>query len=134
MLRKACLFLCCGWLGGFAASASAAEEIGSWSGERNTTTPEFEVRAPWILDWRVSGELSRVVAVDVSLVNANTGMHEGTVLRTKTAGNGVKLFEQSGRFYFRVDTSMMKWYLKVIQLTEEEAEAYTPKPGHVLDQ
>lgn len=121
-------------LAGLPATAMAEQVIGSWSGDRSTTTPEFEVEAPWILDWRVTGELSRVVAVDVALVNAFTGAHEGTVLRTKTAGNGVKLFDQSGRFYFRVDASIMNWHLKVIQLTEEEAEAYTPKSGHLLDQ
>ena len=66
-------------------------------------------------------------------MNAGTGAHEGSVLQTKYAGNGVKLFEQSGRSYFRVDATMMNWYLTVIQLTPEEAKLYTPKSGHILD-
>ena len=124
----AVLLTCC------APMLSAEQVIAKFSGSHSTMTPEFEVRAPWILEWQVAGELSRVVAVDVALFSAGTGVHEGTVLKTKTAGNGVKLFDQSGRFYFRVDATMMNWYLSVIQLTPEEAELYTPKARHMLDQ
>lgn len=134
MFKRICATICCFALAVCATPAGAENVIGSWSGERSGTTPTFEVRAPWILDWRVTGELSRVVAVDVSLVDAITGAHQGTVLRTKTAGNGVRLFDRSGQFYFRVDASMMAWHLKVIELTEEEARAYTPKSKSLLDQ
>ena len=111
----------------------AEELVRKFSGSRSTNTVEFDVRAPWIIDWRVSGELSRVVAVDVAMFNAKTGQYEGIVLKTKTAGNGVKLFNTSGRYYFRVDASLMNWTLKVIQLTAKEAEQYTPKADHILD-
>lgn len=134
MLKKVCLTFCCGCLAAFAAPAAAETVIGTWSGQRSGTTAEFEVRAPWILDWRVTGELSRVVAVDVALFDAITGAHQGTVLRTKTPGNGVRLFDRSGTFYFQVDASLMGWHLKVVELTEEEAAAYTPKSSHPLDQ
>lgn len=133
MLRKPILILVAALVAGFSTCASAETVIGTWSGDRSQSTPEFEVRAPWILDWRVTGDLSQVVAVDVSLMNAATGAHEGSVLQTKAAGNGVRLFDQSGRFYFRVDSTLMGWTLKVIQLTREEAEAYTPKSNHLLD-
>lgn len=113
--------------------AHAEELIKEFKGNRTTTTLEFDVQAPWIMDWRISGSPSHVTAVDVSLFNAATGMHEGVVLRKKSAGNGVRMFEQSGRFYFRIDAALLDWTLKVIQLTEEEAEAYTPKSGHILD-
>ena len=114
--------------------AGAEELIKEFKGGRSTNTLEFDVRAPWIMDWRVTGDLSEEVAVDVALINANTGAFEGTALKTKAAGNGVRLFDQSGRFYFRVDATFMNWTLKVIQLTEEEAKLYTPKSAHPLDQ
>jgi len=110
-----------------APAACAKELIKQFSGDRSTNTAEFEVRSPWIMDWLVTGEPSRMVAVDVSLINADTGAYEGEVLRTKTAGNGIRLFKQGGHFYFRVNATMMNWTLKVIQLTNEEAERYTPK-------
>jgi hypothetical protein len=111
----------------------AKELIQQFKGSRSTTTPEFEVKAPWIMDWRISGDGSQVSAVDVSLFNAVTGIHEGMVLRSKIPGNGVRLFDESGRFYFRIDATLMDWTLKVIQLTEEEAKAYTPKSNSMLD-
>lgn len=113
--------------------AQAEELIKEFKGSRSTTTLEFEVQAPWIIDWRVSGDPSEVTAVDISMFNAATGAHEGVVLRKKSAGNGVRLMDQSGRFYFRVDAALLDWTLKVIQLTDKEAEAYTPKSGHILD-
>ncbi len=112
----------------------AEELVKEFKGSRSTITLEFEVHKPWILDWRVSGDGSPVTAVDVSLFDAGTDVHEGMVLRRKMPGNGVRLFEQSGRFYFRVDATLLDWTLKVIQLTEEEAKAYTPKSNNMLDQ
>lgn len=111
----------------------AEELIQEFKGSRSTTTLEFEVKAPWIMDWRISGDGSQVTAVDVSLFNAATGIHEGMVLRRKMPGNGVRLFEKSGRFFFRVDATLLEWTLKVIQLTKEEAKAYTPKSNNMLD-
>jgi len=110
-----------------APAAHAKELIQQFTGSRSTNTAEFDVRAPWILDWRVTGELGRVTAVDASLIDADTGAYKGEVLRTKNAGNGVRLFNQGGHYYFRVNSTLMNWTLKVIQLTQKEAEEYTPK-------
>lgn len=115
-------------------AAHAEELVKEFKGSRSTTTLEFEVQAPWIMDWRVTGDASRVTAVDVSLFNAATGEQEGMVLRQKIPGNGVRMFDQSGRYYFRIDSTLLEWTLKVIQLTREEAKAYTPRSNHILDQ
>ncbi len=111
----------------------ASELIEEFSGERTMQTGEFEVEAPWILDWRVSGDYARDMAVDVSLVEAGTQLHKGNVLKTKSTGNGVRLFQEGGRFFFRVDSTLARWTLKVEQLTPEEAELYTPKSETRLD-
>ena len=115
------------------ANAHAAEVVAVFKGERTKQTGEFEVRGPWILDWRISGEYAREMAVDVTLVEAGTQRHVGNVLKTKWAGNGVRLFEESGKFFFRVDSTLSDWTLKVEQLTREEAELYTPKDQSGLD-
>lgn len=114
-------------LGVATQDVGAERLIAEFSGTSNRNTADFEARAPWIMDWLVSGEPGQYEVVDIALVNGNTGVFEGVAVRSKTAGNGVRLFEQSGRFYFRVDASMMKWRIKVIQLTPEEAEQYKPK-------
>ena len=122
-------------LGAILAPSSlwAGEVVDVFTGERSKQTGEFEVKAPWILDWRVTGEYAREMAVDVSLVQAGTYVHEGNVLKTKNPGNGVRLFMEGGRFFFRVDSTLAGWTLRVEQLTPEEAELYTPKSQSALD-
>lgn len=105
----------------------AAERIKEFRGSRNTDTLEFEVRAPWILDWRVVTDYPGQMAVDISLVEARTGAYQGSVLKTKWPGNGVRLFQESGKFQFKVISNLSEWTLKVEQLTREEAEQYTPR-------
>jgi hypothetical protein len=115
--------------------ANAEQAIAEFSGSSSGNTAEFEARAPWVIDWLVSGDPGQYEVVDVALVNAITGAYEGVAIKTKTAGNGVRLFDQSGRYYFRVDASMMNWNIKVIQLTAKEAEQYKPKvEKDMLDQ
>ncbi len=117
----------------FAKPVLAEELVAAFSGERSMQTGEFKVEAPWILDWRVTGEYARDMAVDASLVEALTGAHQGNVLKAREQGNGVRLFRNSGRFFFRVDSTLAGWSLRVIQLTEEEAELYTPRDESRLD-
>jgi hypothetical protein len=114
--------------------ACAEQLVREFSGSRSSSTAEFEVEAPWVLDWRATGDHNSMSAVDVGLFNVSTSTFEGKVLTAKYPGNGVKLFNESGRFYLRVDATLMGWTLKVIQLTKEEAALYTPKTQHVLDQ
>jgi hypothetical protein len=104
----------------------AKELVREFQGNRSTVTAEFEVRAPWLLDWQVSGEYPGTMAVEVSLAEAGIGVHQGSVVRTKSQDNGVRLFNQSGKFQFRVVSNLASWRLKVEQLTREEAEQYTP--------
>ena len=49
------------------------------------------------------------------------------ILHTKRPGNGVKLFNSSGRFKLRIDSTLARWTVKIIQITPEEAEQYTPR-------
>lgn len=107
--------------------------VADYRGSASRHTPEFEVRAPWILEWRVTTEGAHDSAVEVSLESAPLGVHEGRVLMTKQPGNGVRLFRRDGRFTFRVDASFANWSLRVIELTEEEAAAYTPRSASPLD-
>lgn len=108
--------------------AVAETLVMEFKGSASRSTPEFEVKAPWILDWRISTEGAYESAVDISLIEAGTGVHQGRVLMTKYPGNGVKLFDEySGEYYFRVDSSFATWTLKVYELTEDEAQQYTPR-------
>ena len=118
----------------FSQSASAKELVAEFSGPDEGVTKEFEVQAPWIVDWLVAGEPAAYDAVDISLYNAETGGFEGEAIKAQSAGNGVLMFRKSGRFYFKVNASMMDWDLKVYQLTPEEAKQYTPKSETSVEQ
>lgn len=113
------------------STASASDRVREFKGTGNTTTAIFNVESPWILDWRLDGDFDELVALDVTLVEANTGKHIGRVLHTKRKGNGVKLFKTGGRYQLRISSSLARWTIKIDQLTREEAELYTPrkKPG-----
>jgi len=115
-----------------APGAQAGELLRQYSGDRSTQTPEFEVEAPWLIDWRVNSEFPSSMGISVVLLNAN-GAYEGLVVKTKAPGNGVRLMEESGRFSFKVDATVANWTIKVEQLTAEEAKLYTPKSNGLLD-
>ena len=112
-------------------TASGERLIAELNGSGNQTTATFIVKAPWILDWRINSEFERMVSFDLDLLDGNTGVLKGSVVIRKALGrgleDGVRLFNESGKFRFRVNGSLVQWYLKVKQLTPAEAELYTPR-------
>ena len=107
--------------------AVAAERVAEFRGSGDTTTAIFRVESPWVLDWRLDGDYNQLVALEITLVEARTGKHVGRVLHTKRKGNGVKLFRSSGLYQLRVSSTLARWTIKIDQLTDSEAEGYTPK-------
>jgi hypothetical protein len=110
-----------------AGPSGAERTIVEFKGRGNLTTAEFKVQAPWILDWRINSDYDHQISFDLDLIDGRTGMLKGSILRTKSIGNGVRLFNESGRYRFRINGSFMNWHLKVKQLTRAEAALYTPK-------
>jgi hypothetical protein len=110
----------------------ATELVRQFSGDRSKQTAEFEVEAPWLIDWRVNSDFPSSMGLSVVLLNAN-GAYEGRVVKTKAPGEGVRLMQEGGRYSFKVDATVANWTIKVEQLTQAEAELYTPKPRGLLD-
>ncbi|MDH3925993.1 MAG: hypothetical protein OET41_15460, partial [Xanthomonadales bacterium] len=102
-----------------------------FSGSRSTETVEFEVKAPWLVDWRVNSDYPSSMGIAVTLAYGGTDAFAGKVFKTKSPGNGLRLIEEGGRFRFKVDATITDWTLKVIQLSPDEVEQYKPKK--VLD-
>ena len=107
--------------------ASASTVVRQFQGSDSTTTAEFKVDGPWLLDWRLNGDYDNLIALDIALIDAATGRHVGQVLHTKYKGNGVKLFSEGGRYQLRVSSTLARWQIKIEQITREEAELYTPR-------
>ena len=112
---------------GVGATAGAEQLIVEFKGSGNRTTAEFKVQGPWILDWRINSNYTHMLSFDLDLVDGRTGVLKGSVLRTKILGNGVRLFNESGSYRFRINGSFIDWHLKVRKLTPAEAEQYTPR-------
>ena len=110
----------------FAANAYSKELIREFKGTGNKNTAEFEVEAPWIVDWRTHGDYPGQMAVEVNLATVS-GEYIGKIVTTKYVDNGVRLFHESGRYILKVDASLASWTLRVEQLTRQEAETYKPK-------
>ncbi len=110
-----------------AVTASAKQLVKEFRGTGNSTTAEFQVEGPWVLDWRLDGDYDSLVALDVTLIDAHNGRHVGRILHTKYKGNGVKLFEDGGRYRLRISSTLARWTFKVEQITAEEAKLYTPR-------
>jgi hypothetical protein len=112
----------------FASAASGKELIREFKGSESATTADFEVRAPWITDWRLTGDYPGQMALDVSLIGAATGEYEGKIVTTKYVSDGVRLFNEGGTFRFQVNSTLIKqWTLRVEELSRAEAEAYKPR-------
>ncbi|MDG2107208.1 MAG: hypothetical protein P8J74_00965 [Woeseiaceae bacterium] len=111
--------------------SNAADTVKEFRGSENTTTAIFTVKAPWLLDWRLDGDYDGLIALDVALIEADTGRHVGRILHTKYKGNGLKLFDQAGRYQLRVSSTLARWTLKVKQIKPEEKELYTPKESRL---
>ncbi len=110
-----------------AVTTDASELVREFSGNRNTTTVEFTVESPWILDWRLDADYDSLVALDITLIEAKTGRHVGLVKHTKHIGNGVRLFHIDGTYQLRISATLARWRIKIKQLTDEEAELYKPR-------
>jgi hypothetical protein len=112
--------------------AGAGDLVREFKGTGNTLTPEFTVESPWILDWRLDSDYEMKIALDIVLVDAVTGRFIGGVKsgsrnNVTNRSNGVRLFNTGGRYKLRISSSLARWTIKIEQLTEEEAELYTPR-------
>ena len=107
-------------------SANSKELISEFRGSESKTTLAFEVKAPWIVDWRTHGDYPGQMAVSMSLVDAKTGEYIGKIMTTKYVDNGIRLFNEDGIYQVQVNASLASWTVRIEQLTQAEAEQYTP--------
>lgn len=112
-----------------AAGSVSAQDGGitEFKGTTGTTTAEFEVEAPWIIDWRAFSDFPNSMFLEISLLDATTGLHKGVVKETRAVGTGVKMFSESGSYKLRIESDLVRWQVLIKELTEEEAALYTPQ-------
>lgn len=103
------------------------DAVTEFTGTTSTTTPEFEVEAPWIIDWRAFSEFPQSMFLEISLLDATTGLHRGVVKETRDIGTGVKMFSESGTYKLRIQSDLTRWQVLIKELSDEEAARYTPQ-------
>lgn len=111
---------------GLATCAAAEEVLVEFSGTGNKLTEEFEVTGPWLLDWSVTTDYASEAGIEITLVDAVFLGHKGMVLRTRYPGAGTRLFRETGRLRFRINSLAVNWRLKVSTVSNEEADAMIP--------
>jgi hypothetical protein len=109
------------------ATVHAEQLVREFSGSRSLETAEFEVKSPWLIDWLVNSEFPNDMGISIDLLSAGTESYAGRIVKIKRPDNGLRLMNEGGRFRFKVDSAVANWRIKVIQLTEEEAELYAPR-------
>jgi hypothetical protein len=110
------------------SSAGSAGVVREFSGTSSITTADFEVNGPWILDWRANGDFPAMLGFEASLINARTGKHLGQIVKiSDRPGDGVKLFEQGGRYRIRIDSTLARWHIKIEEIRKQDLDLYTPK-------
>ena len=128
MVKKVRSFVAMALIVTIAPIANGAEElVTKFEGKDSTITASFRVNGPWLLDWRVNSDYTRSMAIDIVLLDAETGLQVGRVKHKKEPDNGLRLFDQGGRYKIRIDASHTRWQVKIIQITKADAELYTPK-------
>jgi hypothetical protein len=113
-------------------AVTASELVREFKGTGNTTTAAFSVESPWILDWRLDSDYEARIALDIVLIDAETGnfiggVKSGTRNNITYRSNGLRMFLTGGRYRLRISSSLARWSIKIEQLTDEEAELYTPR-------
>lgn len=117
-----------------ASSAWAGNLVQEFKGSRSARTAVFEVDAPWLIDWRVNSDYQEDMGIVIDLVNAEGDLYAGRVVKTKQPGDGLRLMNEGGRYYFKVDASVANWTIRVIQLNKGEEELYKPKKRGLIDE
>ena len=123
MLRLAIVL----FLLGASANAGTEEIVKEFRGSGNEMTTIFKVDSPWLLDWRLDGDYDKLIALEVTLIEAYTGRHVGRVLHTQRKGNGLKLFNEGGSYQLRISSTLARWTFKIKQIEPEDAKLYTPR-------
>lgn len=72
----------------FSYSAYGKELIREFKGSGSKSTGEFEVSAPWVLDWVVFSDFEKAMGLQVDLFDASNGHYIGKVVTTKWISDG----------------------------------------------
>jgi len=112
----------------FAAIAGAEPGSVKFSGHDSSTTKDFEVRAPWLLDWQVKSEFPELATFVLRLEDAASGQLLGIVTDFAGTGRGLKLFRKSGSFRLETIGQNADWSVEITEISEAWADRLEHMP------
>lgn len=92
-----------------------------FDGEGNGQTATFEMKGPWLLDWKIQSEAPLLAVFEMRLHDATTNEYLGTLVELHGVGSGLKLFEEAGAFRISVAARNVAWALQVSEVSGEKA-------------
>lgn len=105
--------------------AYASEERLTGSGSGRTPVVTFD--GPWLAEWTTTSEQPLLASIEIRLYDADNGEYLGDVVEMKGIGNGVKLFENPGRYEFVIVGTFVNWDIRVDDVDPERAAAMRRK-------
>jgi len=102
------------------ASAGAESPVAEFSGHDSGKTDPFDVKGPWLLDWRIDSEFPDLATTKIQLVDASDQL-VGVVANFRGTGNGLKLFRETGTFRLDVTAENSRWFAQVTEISETAA-------------
>lgn len=93
----------------------------TFTGSGTGLTPEFEMDAPWLIDWRADSEFPRVTTIEFRLQDARSGQLLGIINQAEGSARGLKLLDDVGRFRVQVNAEDVSWKIDIMQVSGERA-------------
>ena len=91
------------------------------TGSDNGRTVPFTVDGPWLAEWTTTSEQPSLASIEIRLYDADRGEYLGDVVEMKGTGNGVKLFENPGRYEFVIVGTFVSWDIRLEGVDPERA-------------
>ena len=99
------------------ASAETDVPIAKFSGHNSEQTVEFDVKAPWLVDFEVNSEFPDLATTVIRLEDTSD-QTIGTVAGFRGTGRGLKLFRTSGRYRLDIASETTEWRIEITEISE----------------
>ncbi len=103
------------------AAAETDVPIAKFSGHNSEQTAEFDVKAPWLVDFEVNSEFPDLATTVIRLED-DSDQTLGTAAAFRGTGRGLKLFRTSGRYRLDITSETTDWRIEISEISETWAK------------
>lgn len=107
----------------FGTASANDDEALLFTGTGSDRTPVFQTTGPWLLAWSVRSDYAHMTEFEMRLYDAETDEPVGTIAQLEGTGQGLKLFEDAGRWQIEVFSQALTWTVEIAEVGTDEAVA-----------